>query len=258
VSACCRQGGEARPWYWPGRIAGRPDRLPADWAGVPARTFFPFRNNAKRPPFSWQEGGAIRPTNLQKEKTMKTFALTTSTAILLAGTAAAQMFGPDYGTDFTYDRFNEGLRTTGYYDAVDMNDDSLLDQSEYSRGLYADYDRDNDLQITTDEFETGYTRYMGEGTYDSAMYDTYDADGSGYLDQQEFAGFYEQEYGDYYTGLDADQDGLLSEDEYSTGLYNTADVNRDAVITIEEEGWFEGWFDGDDVEAEIQSVGDVY
>jgi hypothetical protein len=189
---------------------------------------------------------------------MKTFALTTSTAILLAGAATAQMLGPDYGTDLDYGTFNEGFQTTGYYDAVDANDDAYLDESEFSTGLYADYDRDNDLQITQDEFETGYTRYMGADSYDTAMYDTYDVDGSGYLDQPEFGSFYGEEYGDYYSGMDADADGLLSQDEFSTGMYNAADLDRNAVISIEEEGWFEGWFDGDDIEAEVETVGPVY
>ena len=29
----------------------------------------------------------------------------------------------------------------------------------------------------------------------------------------------------------------------------------DHVISVEEEGWFDGWFDGDDAEAEIEEVG---
>jgi hypothetical protein len=189
---------------------------------------------------------------------MKTFALTTSTAILLAGAAAAQMLGPDYGTDLDYNTFNEGFQTTGYYDAVDVNDDTYLDESEFSTGLYADYDMNNDLQITQDEFETGYTRYFGADAYDSSMYGTYDADGSGYLDQSEFSSYYGDEYRDYYAEIDADDDNLLSQDEFTTGAYNAADLDRNAVISIEEEGWFEGWFDGDDIEAEVESVGPVY
>ena len=51
--------------------------------------------------------------------------------------------------------------------------------------------------------------------------------------------------------------GHLTEDEFNTGVYDTVDSNDDKVVTVEEEGWFEGWFDGDDVEAEIEEVGDV-
>jgi hypothetical protein len=83
-------------------------------------------------------------------------------------------------------------------------------------------------------------------------------DDSGYLETTEFGEFYGNDYADYYAGLDADDDDFLSYDEYGTGLYNAADYDQNQVITIEEEGWFEGWFDGDDLEAEIKSAGEVY
>ena len=38
---------------------------------------------------------------------------------------------------------------------------------------------------------------------------------------------------------------------------DTVDLNEDKVLTVEEEGWFEGWFDGDDIEVELDEVGDV-
>ncbi|SDY81036.1 hypothetical protein [Citreimonas salinaria] len=47
---------------------------------------------------------------------------------------------------------------------------------------------------------------------------------------------------------------LLAEDDYTTGIYETADLDENHVITVEEEGWF----DGDDVKAEIEEFGDVY
>ncbi len=181
----------------------------------------------------------------------------TAVAALLGTTAAsAQMFGDTYGTDYDYDTFNTGFGETGYYDALDTDDDALLSQNEYATGLFADYDRDNDLQITEDEFGLGTGRYFGDG-YAGGAFTDYDLDSSGYLDQSEFGGFYDADYADTYTGLDTDQDTFLSADEYSTGLYGSADVNQDKVITIDEEGWFEGWFDGDDIEAEIQQVGEV-
>ncbi|TFL17065.1 hypothetical protein [Jannaschia formosa] len=189
---------------------------------------------------------------------MKTLALTTSTALLLAGAATAQVFGPTYGTDLDRDTFGTGFQSTGYYNAVDINDDTYVDQNEFSTGLYSSYDMDNDLQITEDEFQTGYTNWWGTDGYDTTWYDTYDVDSSGYLDQSEFGQFYGDEYGDYYAELDVNDDDLLTEDEYTTGVYNAADLDRNAVISIEEEGWFEGWFDGDDIEAEIESVGPVY
>lgn len=185
-----------------------------------------------------------------------TLAALFATAIALP--AGAQVFGPELGTDLDYDRFNTGFTGTGYYDALDRDTDGLLNESEYSTGLYRDFDRDRDNLISADEFETGYTRNLGMDTYDASMFDTYDADGDGMLMQSEFGGFYGDNYRDTYTSYDMDQDGFLNADEYSTSLYNRADVNQDRVLTIEEEGFFEGWFDGDDIDAEIETVGEVY
>ncbi|PHP28653.1 hypothetical protein [Limimaricola cinnabarinus] len=179
-----------------------------------------------------------------------------ATAALLAGPATAQMFGDEYGTDYDYDTFNTGFGETGYYDALDTDDDTFLNESEYSTGLYADYDRDNDRVISEEEFGLGTERYLG-ADYESD-FATYDADEDGFLDQEEFGEFYGADYTDHYAGLDTDGDELLSEDEYTTGIYDSADLDDDQVVTIEEEGWFEGWFDGDDIEAEIQEVGEVY
>jgi hypothetical protein len=177
-------------------------------------------------------------------------------ALMMSGAAQAQLFGDEMGTDLDYDRFNTGFAESGYYGGLDRDDDALLSENEFATGLYADYDRDNDLQITEEEYGLGTERYFGEG-YTGGAFADYDADASGYLDQSEFGGFYGTDYEGYYTGLDTDADGFLSEDEYSTGLYSRADANQDQVITIEEEGWFEGWFDGDDVTAEVEEVGDI-
>lgn len=188
---------------------------------------------------------------------MKTFALTTAAALLLAGTASAQMFGDTYGTDLDMDRFNTGFGETGYFDALDRDNDGMLNESEYATGLYYTFDMDRDLQITEDEYLTGAQRYYG-ADYEVTPFTDYDIDGSGYLSQNEFRPLYDSGYNDDFVSFDGDGDGMLTSEEYSAGFYNRADANQDMVITIEEEGFFEGWFDGDDIEAEIETVGDVY
>ena len=90
------------------------------------------------------------------------------------------------------------------------------------------------------------------------MFSDYDANADGVLDQSEFSPFYETAYTSYYDDLDTDADGFLSEDEYSTGLYGAADRDSNLRVSIEEEGFFEGWFDGDDITAEVERVGPVY
>lgn len=189
---------------------------------------------------------------------LKLLTATAATALLLAAPASAQVFGDEYGTDLDATRFNEGFGSTGYYEALDSDRDTFLSENEFSTGLYADYDRDNDNLISTDEYETGVSRTFGD-SYAGGAFTDYDSDANGFLNQNEFRTAYEGAgYRDVYGSYDADGDARLTRDEYATGLYNRADANRDTVVSIEEEGLFEGWFDGDDVEAEIEQVGTVY
>ena len=127
-------------------------------------------------------------------------AAVSAAALLTAGAASAQMFGDTYGTDYDYDTFNTGFGESGYYDALDTDDDALLSEGEYTTGLYADYDRDNDVLISEEEFGLGTDRYYG-GAYDGGLFTDYDADADGFLNQEEFGGFYETEYRQNYTGL---------------------------------------------------------
>jgi hypothetical protein len=180
----------------------------------------------------------------------KTLMSATAAAALMAGTAWADLPGVD--REQGYEGFHTGFMDTGYYSGWDSNNDNMLAENEFATGVYADWDTDNDLRITEDEYAMGAERWYGTD-YD-VTYDTWDADSSGYIDQNEFGTNWNS---DYYANWDANSDGMLDENEYSTGVYNTADLDGDEYIAVEEEGWFEGWFDGDDVEAEIREVGDV-
>lgn len=190
-------------------------------------------------------------------RTLNRLAATTALAALAATSAGAQLFGEAERMDYDAGMFNTGFGESGYYEALDSDDDDLLSENEYATGLYADYDRDDDVLISEEEFDLGADRYYG-GMYEGAAFSDYDSDADGFLDQEEFGGFYETEYRDTYASYDMDTDGYLSADEYSTSVYGMADRDQDQVLTIEEEGFFEGWFDGDDIEAEIETVGEVY
>ncbi|MGR3494206.1 hypothetical protein [Citreimonas sp.] len=158
----------------------------------------------------------------------------------------------DGNMEMSEEEFRTGFTTTGTFDAWDSDDQAGLSEGEFSTGVFADWDTDNDLQITEEEYTAGAERWYGADY--ATPYADYDTDGSGYIDRTEFGSAWDS---DYYTEWDSDGDSLISEDEYTTGLYDTVDLNDDTVITVEEEGWFEGWFDGDDLEAEIQEVGAV-
>ena len=185
--------------------------------------------------------------------TMHKYFAAAATAALLATPVSAQMFGEDHGTDLTQERFQTGFGETGAYGAWDRDDNAMLDENEFATGVYSTWDADNDLRITEREFEAGADRWFGED-FETAFSD-WDADGDGVINQRDFAENWDR---DYYAEWDVNRDEMLDEQEFGSGVYETADLDSDQVITIEEEGWFEGWFDGDDIEAEIEEVGDIY
>ncbi len=158
----------------------------------------------------------------------------------------------DGNLELSDSEFQTGFSETGTFDAWDRDNDAALAEGELATGTFADWDTDNDLEITEQEYQAGSQRWFGPDY--ATPYTDWDADASGTIDRTEFGQAWDT---DYFSAWDADGDSLLTEDEYNAGLYNTADQNDDYVITVEEEGWFEGWFDGDDIEAEIEEVGDL-
>ncbi len=158
----------------------------------------------------------------------------------------------DSNMELNESEFNAGLSESGTYNAWDSDETAGLSEGEFATGMYSDWDADNDRQISEEEFNAGSERWYGsdyEGTFAN-----YDTDESGFVDTNEFGSSWDN---DYYAGWDTNDDSLLDENEFNTGVYGTVDTDDDKVVTIEEEGWFEGWFDGDDVEAEIRDVGEV-
>jgi hypothetical protein len=204
------------------------------------------------PLYAQSKPGASFQLKGRKLMTLKNLLTATAAVALLTGPAAAQMY-EGWDREAGYDGFAPGLAETGRYSAWDRDDDDLLSENEFSTGMYADWDADNDLGINEDEFAAGSERWYGADH--DGDFDVWDEDDSGLIDQNEFGANWNS---DYYADWDANEDSLLDENEFSTGVYNTADLDADQYISVEEEGWFEGWFDGDDIEAEIEEVGDVY
>lgn len=184
-----------------------------------------------------------------------------STALALPGAALAQQtftytdWDTDGNLELTQSEFTAGFEEAEVFDAWDRDDTVGLTREEFGAGLYSAWDTDDDLQITEAEYDVGTERWYG-ADYDTPFTE-WDADASGYIDTTEFREAWDTpEYG--YATWDTDADELVTETEFTTGVYDRVDLDDDMVVTIEEEGWFEGWFDGDDIEAEVQEVGEVY
>lgn len=181
--------------------------------------------------------------------TLRTTLAGTAIAALIASPAAAQMLEGDYQTE---DQFINAYADTEHFEAWDQNDDAYLDHDEIATGLYTDWDTDNDGRLTQSEFDQGVSDWFdGDGVIDDEFAE-WDADGDGYVGESEFSENWSEVE---MTNWQDDGDGRYTEEEFASNVYNTADLDGNYRIDIEEEGFFEGWFDGDDVEAEIERIG---
>lgn len=103
---------------------------------------------------------------------------------------------------------------------------------------YAEYDLNSDGMLDADEYGDAYNE----------EWSTWDADGDGYLNDNEF-------YDTAYGWVDADNDDLISENEWNDGYNNLYDdygtvgdfgeydINDDGALDDNE--WTEGWGDSE-------------
>ncbi len=191
-------------------------------------------------------------------KTISIYSAALAAVLMIPAASQAEMswshtaWDSDGDMEITDSEFATGFSDSGTYGALDRDGDMALNESEFATGFYSNWDMDDDPRVTEAEYDAGVDRWYGS-EYNTPFSD-YDLDSSGYIDGREFGEGWDS---GYYRQWDVDGDSVLTEAEYSTGVFNNADLDSDQVITVEEEGWFEGWFDGDDIEAEVEEVGDI-
>lgn len=97
----------------------------------------------------------------------------------------------------------------------------------YDADYFGDWDLDDDMNLTEDEFSTGIGDHWG----------AWDTDRDTYLSEDEFNtsfGTYSWYTPALYGDWDADGDDLLSEDEWTTGAFGTWDADGDTYVAENE------------------------
>lgn len=74
-----------------------------------------------------------------------------------------------------------------YYGDYDLNDDDLLDEDEFSEGLYGTWDADEDVVLAFDEFNAEFA--------ETGIFDDWDADDDAYLTEEEFGAGLDDTFG---------------------------------------------------------------
>lgn len=114
--------------------------------------------------------------------------------------------------DITEEEWDETFAGSDRFDEWDVDGDGVVDESEYSTGLFGTFDANSDSNITEEEWDDQFGN--ASAGLDRDWFDIWDVNDDGVLDQNEVsAGLY-----DYH---DADDDGLLGAAEWEEeGLFD--------------------------------------
>lgn len=135
----------------------------------------------------------------------------------------------DRNTELSQDEFASGLGSTGFYDGWPTDKNTDVGEEEFSRGLFENWDTNQDGALTEDEFNSRAEVWIPDYNY---SLDEWDLDGNGELSENEFSeglldlGIFED--------WDADGDGTLTENEFNESVYTTWDADGDGTLTQEE------------------------
>ena len=158
-------------------------------------------------------------------------------AALAGASAAAQEIGAwDANSDGLLEEaeFTEGVLGAGAFDRWDLDDDDLIGFSELASGLYGLWDADSDGELSVSEWDDAVDLWFGEQDVNLSE-EAWDEDGNGTISEAEFAEGLQQT--DLLARLDTvEDDSMLGEEEFASGLFNVADADDDDLLGEEEDG----------------------
>lgn len=166
---------------------------------------------------------------------IKTFTgLATVLAVLSTAPAMAQV-GAEWDADrdgaLSKTEFATGFAERGVFGSWDRDGNGLLSDTEFTDGVYGTYDANRSGDLDTTEYGVNENRigaagfWGGEAGYD---YEAWDIDGDGVILSNEFADGW-GEVG-MLGEFDLDDDGALSEEEFTTGVYGEYDEDGTGII----------------------------
>ena len=158
-------------------------------------------------------------------------------AALAGASATAQEIGAwDTNSDGLLEEaeFTEGFLSAGVFGRWDLDGDDLIGFSELSGGLYGLWDADEDGELSVDEWDDAVDLWFGEQDVNLSE-EAWDENGDGIISQAEFAEGLQRT--DLLARLDTvDDDSLLGEEEFASGLFDVADADEDDQLGEGEDG----------------------
>lgn len=125
----------------------------------------------------------------------------------------------------------------GIYEDWDLNDDAGVDETEFGEGLFGAWDRDDDDIIREDEWTEGTDAFFGDADY--GTFADWDADGDTELDLNEVSEGLESR--NLYDTIDVDRDALIDDEELADWWFDVFDLDDDTRIDTTE--WESTWLE---------------
>ncbi len=163
---------------------------------------------------------------------MRTAFTTFAMTAFLATTLSAQGIA-DWDADA---EFGEGLGASGLFDRWDVDADATVDRGEVLQGLYDLWDTDGDGELSVGEWDDAVDLWYGENAVDLQV-EEWDADGDGVIGEFEFVEAMNDTDLLSRLGLAVDDDPL-TEEAFTTELFDLAHADDDAFLGEDEIVWF--------------------
>ena len=157
--------------------------------------------------------------------------------LLAAGMAACATGADAVGTGpWDNNAFYSTFASNNYYEEWDLNNDNLLDVTEYNAGFYDTWDVNNDNRLDQNEWNTA----LNDFGLENETWSDWDTNADGILDNNEFGvGFADT---GWFSNWDLDRNNMLEEREYTDGLFRQWDRNRDNMLDDNEFGFYNTYF----------------
>ncbi|WP_162054219.1 DUF4625 domain-containing protein [Pontibacter pamirensis] len=124
--------------------------------------------------------------------------------------------------------FNTTFASTAWFETWDLNDDNMLDETEFGTTFFQTWDLDDDDTITQAE----WNEFAEDFGLEVADWEEWDANNDDILTQAELnTGLTAS---GWYTAWDVDNDGFIEELEYTGGIFGLWDDNDDNTLTADE------------------------
>lgn len=165
-------------------------------------------------------------------------------ALMLSGCATTSdvddpidsSYGPYQEWDINNDgevedaEYSQRLLESRTYVVWDLDSDGDVDQNEYLTGVYYSWDANNDGIVDSGEFDMRADYWLE----DDSRFEEFDMDGDDELSGEEM--MEAEALVDYAALVDVDGDQIISEEEFIEATFNVWDADDDGVIMEDEYG----------------------